>query len=165
MNKPPLITALLRRFFLSMALFSGFQIAVAQTIAAPRFFVNFTEANPAEYQISFKSETDQSGNFDFVVFEAGNELFRFRKIKVSDETPYSIILVNDKNKALEGLKQKNTLTNYSNFGFEISAAFEDKDIAYIGILECTTKDGATSRMQVAKMVIEDEPISLSAKNR
>jgi hypothetical protein len=107
---------------------------------------------------------DANGTFDYIVLQCDTELFRFRNINASIETPYSFILVNDKSKALAGLNQQSTLTNYSNFGTEISAAFEDKDIAYIGILECTTKDGATSRLQVAKMVTDDDNISLSSSD-
>jgi hypothetical protein len=36
------------------------------------------------------------------------------------------------------------------------AAYENKEIAYIGILECNTKTGATSRMQVVQMLSEDD---------
>lgn len=158
-TSPRLVSQL--RYGLLLLLFSGMQYAGAQNSTAPHFFINFIEANPTEHQFVFKTVTVAEGTFDFVVFQTGNEMFRFRNIDARQETPYSFILVNDKNKALEGLKLRNTLTNYSNFGFEISAAFENKDVAYIGILECTTKDGATSRLQIARMVLEEESIGSS----
>jgi hypothetical protein len=138
--------------------------AQAQSIAETRFFLNFAAANSADHKISFRTEKNTGGNIDFIVLKAEKQLFCFRGIVANDETPYSFNYVDDKNNALEGLKLRNTLTNYSNFGYEISTAFENKDVVYIGILECTTKDGATSRMQVVRMVQEEDNAGLSLNN-
>ena len=161
MNTPSLRSAPLMRFAPLFFLFWGFKPAAAQTASTPLFYVNFSQANPADHQITFQSEAGSVGTFDFVVRQADTELFRFRDINTDAEKPYSFTLVNDKNKSLEGLKERNTLTNYSNFALEISTAFEDKALVHIGILECRTAKGATSRMQVVKMVLDEESIGLT----
>ncbi len=149
------ITALVRGI-LSFTFLFGALLLNAQTSILPRFQVNFAAAEEKAQNVSFRAEDMQNGTFDFVVLQHDEEIFRFRSLDVQTETLYSFILVNDKFKALEGLNKQATLTTYSNFGSEIVAAYAEKNIAFVGILECMTKNGATSRLQVAKMVSEDD---------
>ena len=136
----------------------------AQTSILPRFQVNFVTANEKDYGISFRLEDEHDGSFDLVVMKENEEIFHFRSIDSKNETLYSFVLINDKFKALEGLNKQATLTTFSNFGPDIISAYESKDVAFIGILECMTPNGAISRLQVTRMVSDDEAKDVSVSD-
>jgi hypothetical protein len=137
----------------------------AQQVGLPRFQVNFKPATPSAHQVSFNIEDDHQGAIDFIVLKNDEPIFRFQNIDYTSETLYSFVLVDDQNKAIEGLQQQTTLTTNSDFGIEIKTAFEDKTTTMVGILECTTKSGATSRMQVIKLVEADEENTVAGANK
>lgn len=144
------------RNLLAIAVFLLALTSNAQTPISPRFQLNFAAADAEKNHITFRQEGESKDVFDLVILQKGEEIFRFRDIDRMSESLYTFSLVNDKFEALAGLNRQATLTSTSNFGTEILAAYENKQTAYIGILECSTKNGATSRMQVAQMFSEDD---------
>lgn len=155
---------MLVRSFLLPLLFS-LSFSLQAQVSLPRFQVNFKSTTPESQQVSFNIEDDNNGSIDFIVYKNNEPIFRFRNIDYTAETLYSFILVDNKEKALAGLHQQNTLTSNSDFGSEILSVFEDKSTTMVGILECTTKTGATSRLQVVKLVDEDEENSVVLTNK
>jgi hypothetical protein len=143
---------LLSAFFL----FSLLQYGSAQQSPNVRFQLNFQPNAAVASNISFQKEVLSDGHFSLIVLQKEEEIFRFSDIDPNVEEIVTFTWVNDKFKALEGLRLQNTLTTYSNYASEILAAYEDKGTAFIGVLECKTKSGATSRMQVAQMISPDE---------
>ena len=156
MNSNPLRSIVLLRNLLAISVFLLALPSNAQTVISPRFQLNFAAADAEKSHITFRQEAESKESFDLVILQKDEEIFRFRNIDRTGESLYTFSLVNDKFEALAGLNRQATLTTNSNFATEILAAYENKQTAYIGILECSTKNGATSRMQVAQMFSEDD---------
>ncbi len=143
-------------FLLGAALSSN-----AQTTIQPSFQVNFAAADVNAYGISFKQENNDAGVFDFVIIQRGEELFRFRNFDSNKETLHSFVLINDKTKSLTGLQTQKTLTKKADVEADILSAYDDKDLVVIGFLESHNATGASTRMQIVKMVEEDTEAVLS----
>ncbi len=133
----------------------------AQTTIQPSFQVNFAAADVNAYGISFKQENNDAGVFDFVIIQRGEELFRFRNFDSNKETLHSFVLINDKTKSLTGLQTQKTLTKKADVEADILSAYDDKDLVVIGFLESHNATGASTRMQIVKMVEEDTEAVLS----
>jgi hypothetical protein len=133
----------------------------AQTNVQPSFQVNFAAADVNAYGISFKQENSDAGVFDFVVIQRGEEIFRFRNFDSNKETLHSFVLINDKTKSLTGLQTQNTLTKKADVEADILSAYDDKALVLIGFLESRNATGASTRMQIVKMVEEDTEAVLS----
>lgn len=143
-------------FLLGAALSSN-----AQTTIQPSFQVNFAAADVNAYGISFKQENNDAGVFDFVIIQRGEEIFRFRNFDSNKETLHSFVLINDKTKSLSGLQTQKTLTKKADVEADILSAYDDKDLVVIGFLESHNATGASTRMQIVKMVEEDTEAVLS----
>lgn len=143
-------------FLLGAALSSN-----AQTTIQPSFQVNFAAADVNAYGISFKQENNDAGVFDFVIIQRGEEIFRFRNFDSNKETLHSFVLINDKTKSLTGLQTQKTLTKKADVEADILSAYDDKDLVVIGFLESHNATGASTRMQIVKMVEEDTEAVLS----
>lgn len=152
------VTAQVRKVLTAMLIFGAMYANAQQTNATPHFQVNFQSADSKQHDFSFRQEAQSAELFDLVVLKDNEEVFRFTEIQRNTENVYTFTLVDDKFKALSGLNQQKTLTTHSNFATEILDAYEHNQVAMIGILECSTKVGATSRIQVAKLYSpDDEP--------
>jgi hypothetical protein len=143
-------------FLLGAALSSN-----AQTNVLPSFQVNFAAADLNAYGVSFKQENNDAGVFDFVVVQRGEEIFRFRNFDSNKETLHSFVLINDKTKSLTGLQTQSTLTKKADVEADILSAYDDKALVIIGFLESRNATGASTRMQIVKMVEEDTDAVLS----
>jgi hypothetical protein len=156
MDSIPLrITTQVRKCLVMLSFF-GASFSNAQTNSIPLFQVNFAAADVNAYGISFQQEKADDGVFDFVVIQRGEEILRFRNFDSKAETLYSFVLVNDKSKAMEQLKIQATLTKKADLEADILMAYDDKSTAFIGVLESKTATGAATRMQISKMVSEDD---------
>lgn len=156
MNRLSLTKGALVRCLVAVLLMSSALQAIAQTPPSPSFQLNFAVAKATDVKLAFVKENETDSTYDFVVLQNDEELFRFSSINKAEETVQNFIFVDDQYKAVASL-------NGANNGFvnEIMDAFKDKNTAYLGILECSTKNGATSRLQIVKMVSEDEEAPLS----
>lgn len=163
MNSPTTRNAMQVRSLLLLVFFS-FSFFLQAQVSIPRFQVNFQSTTPSSKQISFNIE-DNDGSIDFIVMKNNEPIFRFTNIDYNTESLYSFVLVDNKEKAIEGLNQQTTLTTDSSFGPEILLAFQDKNTTMIGILECTTKTGATSRMQIIKLMEEEDENAVVEVNK
>lgn len=159
MNRLSLTKGALVRCLVAVLLLSSALQAIAQTPPSPSFQLNFVAAKATDVKLAFVKENETDSTYDFVVLQNDEELFRFSSINKAEETVQNFIFVDDQYKAVASL-------NGANNGFvnEIMDAFKDKNTAYLGILECSTKNGATSRLQIVKMVSEDEEAPLSDAN-
>jgi hypothetical protein len=156
MDSIPLkLTTQVRKCLVFLTLF-GASFLHAQTNPSLSFQVNFEAADVNAYGITFRQDNVEDGIFDLVVVQRGEEIFRFRNFDSKKETLYSFALINDKKKAFENLKTQNTLTKKADVEADLLLAYEDKSLAFIGLLESKTPTGASTRMQIAKMVSEDD---------
>ena len=162
MNSIPLkITTQVRKCLITLILFGASFSSNAQTTIQLPFQVNFTLADVNAYGISFKQENNDAGVFDFIVVQRGEEIFRFQNFDSNKETLHSFVLINDKTKSLTGLQTQNTLTKKADVEADILSAYDDKALVIIGFLESRNATGASTRMQIVKMVEEDTEAVLS----
>jgi hypothetical protein len=162
MDSIPLkLTAQVRKCLTMIFLLGAALSSNAQTNILPSFQVNFAAADINAYGISFKQENNDAGVFDFVVIQRGEEIFRFRNFDSNKETLHSFVLINDKTKSLTGLQTQKTLTKKADVEADILSAYDDKALVIIGFLESRNATGASTRMQIVKMVEEDTETVLS----
>lgn len=141
-------------FIALIFIFSG-TLSTAQTIVFPSeqvlFTLNFETTIASSTDISFQRENNNDGTFDFVVIQKGNPIFRFSNVDDKNDKILSFALITKKEAVLKQINEhKNTDLS------DLLTEFSDSTVAYIGLLECKTPNGAIKRMQVAKFEEETE---------
>lgn len=121
-------------------------------LANVSFKHNLQYEQASRQHIVMLKEMNDDSTYDIIIIQNDTPIFRFVGINEKTEFPNSFTLITDKDKAIAQAK----LNNNESLVKDITAAYINKgEVPYIGFLECMTSNGATGRLQIARLWSED----------